>query len=379
MKKLFKIFYYFFIGASYVIKKMIRMFDYFFNGCSYLVTKRFFVTLMFILFSCALFVNEGYNEKLKSKKSNNDIIYEKGNPIIKYYNSKIINYNYKENSAVSDLISCYQEPVNINELPENVSIYITELNNLYNKSERYHSFFYQDLYTGFTVSYNENSPIYAASTIKAPAVIYIYEMASLGKIDLNERLIYTDRFYNGGSGIIKNKKTNINYSIEELIHYTIRYSDNIAYKMLMNRFNQTEILEFWKKLGTDVIFTNKNTIWGNNTVKDAAIYMKELYRFSKENNEYGTKLMQYFKNAEWKLITDKNGNFYTANKGGWLDSYFHDSAIVFDKNPYVLTIMSNTGGSDYNYLFKSTSKSIGKLHEEYWKYKVDKCSNILQY
>lgn len=107
--------------------------------------------------------------------------------------------------------------------------------------------------------------------------------------------------------------------------------------------------------------------------------MKELYRFSKENQEYGGRLMEYFKNAEWKLITDKNGEFHTANKGGWSGTAIHDVAIVFDKNPYVLVIMSNTGESNYSYLFKKTSDLVGKMHEEYWKYKVEACNGIPQY
>ena len=98
--------------------------------------------------------------------------------------------------------------------------------------------------------------------------------------------------------------------------------------------------------------------------------MRELYQFSRENNEYGTKLLEHFKKAKWKLITDKNGEYNTANKGGWSNDTIHDVAIVFDQNPYVLAIMTNLGDSNYNQFFRDTSKKIGILHEEYWKYKV---------
>ena len=51
--------------------------------------------------------------------------------------------------------------------------------------------------TGFSISYNEEQAIFAASTIKAPKDIYIYEMASQGKINLNDidlgvMQLYTD-------------------------------------------------------------------------------------------------------------------------------------------------------------------------------------------
>lgn len=41
--------------------------------------------------------------------------------------------------------------------------------------------------------------------------------------------------------------------------------------------------------------------------------------------------------------------------------------------------MSNTGNGGYETLMKETSRLVGQLHYDYWKYKIDKCSNIDQY
>ena len=81
--------------------------------------------------------------------------------------------------------------------------------------------------------------------------------------------------------------------------------------MLMNRFSRENVLSFWNNLGTKHIFT-RNTIGGITSAKDASSYMKELYRFSRDNNEYGSKVMEYFKGADCKLITDINGKFNTS-------------------------------------------------------------------
>ena len=90
-------------------------------------------------------------------------------------------------------------------------------------------------------------------------------------------------------------------------------------------------------------------------------------------------MLDYFKGSDWKMVTDKEGKLNTASKGGWAGTAFHDAAIVYDENPYILIIMSNTGESNYSYLFKNASQIVGTLHEEYWKYKVDNCRNISQY
>jgi len=365
------------------MKKIIKIFDYFFIGFSYLASKKIVAILVVLLFVSLLKTSFAYHEESDVNQKQlitveNETIYEKENADINYYNEEVDKVDYGSGSAILDYITCYQEGINMEEVPKNVSDQINKLKALFDENEQHYSFYYQDLFSGFTVSYNEDAPIFTASSIKAPAMIYLYEKASKGEIDLNESLVYTGQFYSEGSGVLKSKEINTTYTIRELIYYAIHYSDNIAYAMLMNRFSRTDMLSFWNNLGTKHIFT-RNTIWGITSAKDASIYMKELYRFSKENEEYGTVLLDYFKGSDWKMVTDKEGKLNTASKGGWAGVAFHDAAIVYDENPYILIIMSNTGESNYSYLFKNASQIVGTLHEEYWKYKVDTCRNISQY
>lgn len=298
------------------------------NSLSKKITNQYTLAILVIcLFISLLNVSTGYREELL--KQEQQMMYEKKNPIgITTYQekkSKLI-----EDSAIETQISCYQT-TNTEELKNTVvGEYISKLNQLFQSNNNYFSFLYQDLYSGYTVSYNEESPIFTASTIKAPAMIYLYEEASKGKINLNEKLTYTSNFYSGGSGILQTKPVGTSYTIEQLIQYSIHDSDNIAYRMLMNHYGRKKILNYWQNLGTKNIYT-LDTIWGVTSAKDASIYMKEMYRFSKENNTYGKRLLQYFKGAEWKLITNKDGTFNTANKGGWSGTAIHDVAIVFEK------------------------------------------------
>lgn len=314
------------------------------------------------------------------KDNINEKDFKKLNPNISYYYNNDNDINISKEIAASSLVNCIKEEIATDNLNDSIKNYINDLDSLFNESYNYFSFVYKDIYTGFTISYNADSPIFTASSIKAPAMIYLYEKASIGEIDLNEELIYDGRFYSEGSGVLKDKAYNTSYTIDTLINYTIHDSDNIAYAMLMNRFGRENIYNFWTEKGTKNIFMY-DTIWGTASANDAVIYMSELYNFYIENEEYGTKLMNYFKNADWKQITDKNGNYNTANKGGWADGAFHDIAIVFDKNPYILAIYSNTGNNygDYRYLFDTTSKLVGNLHTEYWKQKMNNCNNIEQY
>lgn len=353
--------------------------NYFFNGIKVIANNKLIVILIFAFIIILLQKNETYKEEIK--KLQNEYIEEKTlktDTVTKYYYNEENNTTIKKDIAASTLVNCINNKIDINNINENMKNIINELNNLFNQKDEYFSFLYKDIYTGFTVSYNKDGAIFTASSIKAPAMIYLYEKASENKIDLTEKMTYTNDYYSNGSGVLKNKEFNTQYTIDTLIQYSIHDSDNAAYKMLMNKYKRENILNFWKEKGTKNIFT-QNTIWGTTSANDAEIYLQELYNFYLENEEYGSKLMNYFKNAEWKIITNKDNKYNTANKGGWSGTAFHDIAIVFEENPYMLIIMSNTGESDYTYLFSTTSKLVGNLHEEYWKYKIETCNNIKQY
>lgn len=361
-----------------IINYLILPINYFFIGVSAIASNKIAVIIIFLL--SIFLINKTYCYKEELNDYKNDNITEKKTSNTNYYYNNTNNLDTKtlKSIAATELITCINEKLDINKLPANLTQTISELNNFYNSSDNYFSFLYKDIYTGFTIAYNENQPIPTASTIKAPAMIYLYELASKKEIDLNEKLTYTLNFYSNGSGVLKNKEPGTEYTIKQLIEYAIHDSDNIAYKMLMNRFNCEKMYSFWKDKGTTNIF-KYDTVWGYTSTKDASIYMQELYNFYLTDNTYGEELMTYFQNAEWKQITNKEGKFNTANKGGWSDETFHDVAIVFEENPYILVIMSKTGTSDYDNLFQKTSTLIGNFHEEYWKYKMTKCNNITQY
>ena len=282
-----------------------------------------------------------------------------------------------KNPAADEYVNCIKQKVNKKDLSSEVNSVIKKINDYYGQSRNYFAFKYVDIYTGFSVSYNENQKIFAASSIKAPTDLYIWEMASLGKINLDDKLKYTLRYYNTGSGKLKNGKFNVNYTIRDLLKYSTVDSDNAAHNMLEDKFGRKNMLKFWKEKGTKAIFTQNNN-WGPTSAHDAAIYMMELYRFYTENKEYGEAAMNNFLKAHPKFISNPAG-YKIANKAGWAGSSAHDVGIVFADNPYIIVALSNLGGQPYKPYFKKASELAYELHTAYWKYKVELCGDIKQY
>ena len=297
------------------------------------------------------------------------------------YNDNIIYNSDKLDDrvgAAEELVNCINKPIDLNKLPDSINSIVDEIAEYYNSSNDYFAFKYKDIYTGFSISHNEMQEIYAASTIKAPKDIYLYEMASLGKVNLKDELVYTKNYYNTGTGMIKTSPFGSIYTIKDLVMYSTVYSDNAAHNMLMDKYGRNNMLSFWKEKGTSVIFTQNNN-WGMINANDAAIYMEELYRFYKEDKVYGKELMDNFIDSKGKFIRNKDGDI-VASKGGWSGSAIHDVGIVFDENPYIVVGLSNLGNTtEYSSYFNKINDFAYRLHNEYWKYKMNICNNINQY
>ena len=304
-------------------------------------------------------------------------ITHKEEAMAKTYSDKEIDNEILKKMAASELISCISSPIDMKQLPDNVNNVIKDINKYYNSSNNYFAFAYKDIFTGFTVSYNANQNIFTASAIKGPTDIYIYEMASQGKVDLDEVVTYTGNYYNTGSGVLKNKPINSKYTIRTLLEYSTVTSDNAAHNMLMDKYGRKNMLSFWQGLGTTAIFTANNN-WGVLNAHDALIYMSELYNFYARDNVYGEAIMKNFLNAYPTFLKGRNG-YLVANKSGWSGTVIHDIAIVFADNPYIVVALSNTGESNYTDYFNHANELAYRLHEEYWKYKMNTCGQIKQY
>jgi beta-lactamase class A len=72
-----------------------------------------------------------------------------------------------------------------------------------------------DLTTGDHLAINENEPIPAASVIKLPLLIALYEAAEARRVDLNDRLRYDERHRSSGTGVLTDLRCGIEISIRD--------------------------------------------------------------------------------------------------------------------------------------------------------------------
>ncbi len=222
------------------------------------------------------------------------------------------------------------------------------------------SLYYEDLESGYTYLYNAGQSYFAASLMKAPFCMYILQLAAEGKCNLAQKITYTAAFESKGTGIIKNDAFGTEYTVQQLIEYTIRYSDNAALRMLRSVFS----VDGFKKFATSIGISDTSAIGyitnSQITVNDAAIYMHAIYDFIEKDDTYGKMLYEY-------MTHTRNPMFYSSypliRKYGWADASFHDMAIVDAPHPYILILCTDhEDGTQGDFaMFRNVANNIEKL------------------
>ncbi|GAB4190600.1 MAG: hypothetical protein Fur006_32830 [Coleofasciculaceae cyanobacterium] len=92
-----------------------------------------------------------------------------------------------------------------------------------------------DLDTGAYTDINSSAPVSAASTIKLPILVALFQDVDAGKIRLDETLALQSEAIATGSGDLQYKKPGTKFTVLELATKMIAISDNTATNMLVTR------------------------------------------------------------------------------------------------------------------------------------------------
>lgn len=249
-------------------------------------------------------------------------------------------YTFKAKAAGTNGIDSYVKP-SITNYP-NISIY------------------YENLSTGDKYSYNSSKIRPAASTIKLPLALFLYDLASKGKINLDEKLTYRSHHYYGGSGVIQKDRVGTSYTIRDLLKKCIVYSDNIAFIMLRERVGKSNFINYAKSLGGKTVYPAGMNV---TTANDLSLYLKRVWNFAEKNPKYGNELLNLLANTAYKeTIAPGLSANKVAHKVGYIpkDLIYNDAAIIMDDQPYILVIM--TTGISVKQDVKFISSLAGRVH-----------------
>jgi len=271
------------------------------------------------------------------------------------------------------------------------------------------AFYYQDMSTGYTLSYNSDDIMYSASLIKAP---YVYSMlktvadfeyqkrnfAADGSplydeegnplfegahpnLDENGNILYAEgeekfnlnriwtfdkeSMNEEGSGVIKDYDSGFQLTYRELATYALKYSDNVAFSQLRKMFGYTEYYAIARSLGV------KGSSYGfmQLSADDCGKFLEAIYAFIEENEVYGGLIRDAMLESNYPYLIPYNVSpAKAAHKYGWDHDSYHDMAIVYNDHPYILVIMTDLedGGNSANSYIASVVKAINTIHKNFY-------------
>ncbi len=213
------------------------------------------------------------------------------------------------------------------------------------------SLYYRDLNNGPWIGVDEKAQFSPSSLLKVPLMIAILKDAETNPGILQRRLTYVDSVDSNAFENIKPSKAIVrgkSYTIEELIRFTVIYSDNNAYLLLLKNFPQDKLIKVYTELGVDVPYDSKKEDFMS--VKEYASFFRILFNASYLNREMSQKALKTLSTIDYKsgIVAGVPASVGVVHKFGERSlganaetKQLHDCGIVYYPNhPYLLCVMT---------------------------------------
>lgn len=236
---------------------------------------------------------------------------------------------------------------------------------LSSQSGRY-SMFYINLENGETVSYKEDIPMVAASSVKIAYNTYFYKRAAAGDFAMSDSMTYDaaaypDGDFEAGTGTIQNGPDGASFTLSEITGLSIRISDNCATNMLLRKLGGIDVVNdsFMEPVSAVVNYRSSVSYTDykgsqqsgrhRTSSLDLAKYAQELYLLYTADPASYEALINDLSNTEytWGIPAGVPGNTQVAHKVGFNSAYGanNDVGIVFGTEDYVICVMTETGNA----------------------------------
>ncbi|MGB9707065.1 MAG: serine hydrolase [Microgenomates group bacterium] len=178
----------------------------------------------------------------------------------------------------------------------------------------------------------------AASLMKLPVILTLYQEAEAGKISLETRYKLLEADKRGGAGILQSRPAGEVYTYRKLAELMGQYSDNTANNVLVKILGQQKIQQTIDNLGMKKTnFTKYET-----TPEDIGIFFRKLYQGKIVNQVNQGEILKFLTKTgfEDRIPAGVPEGVRVAHKIGTEIGVFSDGGIVFGEDPFVLVILS---------------------------------------
>ena len=215
-------------------------------------------------------------------------------------------------------------------------------------------------------SYHPDTLIPGASLIKLPYVYYCCTQIDAGKFKLTDTMTHTDNFTQGGSGIMRNQKAGGKYTLKELMEYSLKYSDNTAYYMLVTKFGADGFNKMAANWGHSRITITTAHRFPAVTASFICSAMKKMYA-KRADGECWANAWDALVHSEHGYCRDIIGGTQDiAMKYGSIEKQYHEGFLVDGDKPYVMVLLSGAVNYKADEQFvKNIISDAKEIAEEY--------------
>lgn len=220
---------------------------------------------------------------------------------------------------------------------------------------------------GMLYAYQKDQMITGASLIKLPYCFYVCCKITEGEHSLDETMTYTSSWYHGGSGIIRKNGYGKTYTVRQLLDYALRYSDNVAYDMLVYKFGISGFNEMVKKWGYSVSLGQVSPRFPNVSADFMRCAMQNMATHAR-NGEAWSVAWTALNESTSTYVRGVLGNADTpvAVKYGNVSTVWHEACYVDGETPYILVILSSATNMSPNTTFlKNVAACAGRIVDEH--------------
>jgi len=178
----------------------------------------------------------------------------------------------------------------------------------------------------------------AASLMKLPVLITLYQKAEAGEIDLATKYILKEKDKKTGAGILQSKEAGSSYTYRELAELMGQYSDNTAFAVIRGVLTDEEI----EKTIADLGMKNTSLEDFETTPEDMGIFFQKLYQGNILKDKNRDEILSFLTETAFEDWIPQGipEEISVSHKIGQDLGTFSDAGLVFGSHPFVLVIMS---------------------------------------
>jgi len=185
---------------------------------------------------------------------------------------------------------------------------------------------------------NQNEIFPAASLMKLPAILTLYQEVEAGRINLETEYLLKAEDKKTGAGVIQYKPVGTKYTYRELVQSMGRYSDNTAFNVVRQLLGDEKIQATISDLGMMKTSLEKN----ETSAADIGLFFRKFYAQSLLTRNHRDEIIDYLTKtaSEDRIPAGVPEDVKVAHKIGNETGSFSDAGIVFGEEPFILVILS---------------------------------------